>query len=228
MAVIAHLRIPAESFELGRILSVEPGGTVELENMVPLGEKAVPFFSVSDDVRESFEDSVKNHPSVGTILEVTRHDSERLYSLDWNVGRDVFFQGVLELDGQLLSATGTASTWEFEIRFPTHEALSEFQEYCSNAHITLEVGRIYNPVRPGTGMWYGATQAQRKTLMRAVQGGYYSIPRQMSTQELANELDISDQAVTERLRRAIVTLTENTLIAMQDEREEEFDQTHTD
>ena len=71
-------------------------------------------------------------------------------------------------------------------------------------------------------MWYGVTQPQRETLMRAVQRGYYSIPRQMSTQDLAEDLDISDQAVTERLRRAIVTLTENTLIAMQDELEEEF------
>jgi predicted DNA binding protein len=45
----------------------------------------------------------------------------------------------------------------------------------------------------------------------------------MSTQELAEEFDISDQAVTERLRRAIMTLTENTLIAMQAEQDEEFD-----
>lgn len=222
MAVIVHLRIPAKSFELGRILELEANGTIELENMVPLGERAVPFFSVSDDVRESFEKNVENHPSVEQIVEVTRHNSERLYSLDWNVGRDVFFQGVRDMEGQLLNAIGTAITWEFEIRFPTHEALSEFQEYCSNAHISLEVGRIYNPVRPGTGMWYGVTQPQRETLMRAVQGGYYSIPRRMSTQDLAEELDISDQAVTERLRRAIVALTENTLIAMEDELEEEF------
>ena len=223
MAVIAHLRIPAESFELGRILELEESGTIELEDMVPLGEKAVPFFSVSDRVEESFEQNVENHPSVERILEVTRHDDERLYSLDWNIGRDVFLQGVIDLQGQLLSATGTVNTWEFEIRFPTHEALSGFQEYCSNAHIPLEVGRIYNPVRPGTGMWYGVTEAQRETLMRAVQGGYYSIPRRMSTQDLANDLGISDQAITERLRRAIVTLTENTLIAMAEEHGVEFE-----
>ena len=44
MAVIAHLRIPADSFELGRILELDVRGTIELENMIPLGEKAVPFF----------------------------------------------------------------------------------------------------------------------------------------------------------------------------------------
>ena len=223
MAVIVHLRIPADSFELGRILEVKKKGTVELENMVPLGQKAVPFFSVTDDVRASFEKTVGDHPSVERILEITSHDNERLYSLDWNVARDVFFQGIVELNGQLLSASGTASTWQFEIRLPTHEALSEFQDYCENAHLPLEVGRIYNPVRPDAGMWYGVTSPQRETLIRAVEGGYYSIPRQMSTQELAEEFDISDQAVTERLRRAIMTLTENTLIAMQAEQDEEFD-----
>jgi len=224
MAVIAHLRIPSESFELGRILELDASGTIELENMIPMGEKAVPFFSVSEGVRESFERNVESHPSVEHIVEVTSHGGERLYSLDWNVGRDLFFQGILNLDGQLLSATGTVDTWEFEIRFLSHESLSEFQEYCSNAHIPLEVGRIYNPVRPGTGMWYGVTDIQREALMRAVQGGYYSIPREMSTQDLADELGISDQAVTERLRRAIVALTENTLIALEKEQDGGFEQ----
>ncbi|MXR51032.1 helix-turn-helix domain-containing protein [Halovenus sp. WSH3] len=224
MAVIAHFRIPADAFELGQILEIEARGTVKLETMVPLGETAVPFFTVSDEVRESFERSVSNHPAVENIVEVTRHGRERLYSLDWDIGADTLFRGLTDLNGQLLSATGTASTWEFEIRFPTHEALSQFQEYCSDADISLEVGRVYNPTRPGTGMWYGVTHPQRETLMRAVEGGYYSIPRRMSTQDLADELGVSDQAVTERLRRAIVTLTENTLIAMEDELDEEATQ----
>lgn len=215
MAVIAHLRIPADAFELGRILRLDPGTTIELETMVPLGEKAVPFFSVSDEARESFERNVRDHPSVDRIVEVSQHKNERLYSLDWDVSTDDFFLGIAEIGGQLLSATGTTSTWEFEIRFQTHERLSDFQEYCSDASISIEVGRIYNPVRPGTGMWYGLTTAQRETLIRAVEGGYYSIPRQMSTQDLGDALGISDQAVTERLRRGIETLVTNSLLAME-------------
>lgn len=34
-------------------------------------------------------------------------------------------------------------------------------------------------------------------------GGYYSIPRRVSTKDLADELGISDRPVKERLRRAI-------------------------
>jgi len=223
MTVIAHLRIPADSFELGRILDLGAGAVVELEHMVPLGERAVPLFSVEEDVRDDFEATVQNHPSVERITEVSRHDNERMYSFDWNVERDVFFQGVIRFDAQLLSATGRTDTWEFELRFATHDALSAFKQYCTNAHIQVEVGQIYNPTRPDSGMWYGLTAPQREALMRAVRGGYYAIPRQMSTQDLAEELDISDQAVTERLRRAIVALVENTLFVTAETDAEEFD-----
>jgi predicted DNA binding protein len=218
MSVIAHLRIPAESFELGRILDLPDDGSIELEDMVPLGEKAVPFFTVHETGNDAFEKAVRNHPSVKDLRTVSHHEGETLYALDWEVSRDLFFEGIFETDAHLLSARGSTDTWEFELRFPDHERLGDFQDFCSDAHISLEVGRIYNPTRPGNGPWYGLTPPQRETLVRAVRGGYYSIPRQMSTQDLATEFDISDQAVTERLRRAIVTLVENTIIAaMEDE-----------
>ena len=119
-----------------------------------------------------------------------------------------------------MNATGGPEKWEFELRFPSHEALATFQEECSDARIHVEVGRVYNPTRPESGPFYGLTQPQRDTLVRAVDGGYYSIPRQLSTQDIAEEFDISDQAVTERLRRAIVTLVDNSLVAAMEEADE--------
>ncbi|MFC7057333.1 helix-turn-helix domain-containing protein [Halovenus salina] len=47
--------------------------------------------------------------------------------------------------------------------------------------------------------------------------GYYSLPRQASTQELAETFDVSDQAITERLRRAIEMLVTNTLLLTADD-----------
>ena len=223
MSVIVHLRIPSDSFELGRIMAMNVDTTVELASMIPLGEKAIPLFSVFDHNTTAFEETVENHPSVEQLKQVSQHDDEIVYALDWNVGRDVFFSGIQEFHAHLLSATGTRDTWEFELRFPDHDALSAFQEYCSDAHITLDVGRIYNPTQPGSGPWYGLTPEQKETLVKAVEGGYYSIPRQMSTNDLADEFGVSDQAVTERLRRAIISLVENTLIVQSEEKFERVD-----
>lgn len=223
MSVIAHLRVPADSFELGQILDVSGQAGIVLENLVPLGEQAVPFFTIfGSEESQAFRSAVQGHPSVRDIQKVSSHDDRVLFALDWDVSGDRLFQGIHDTKAHLLSATGGPQTWEFELRFRSHESLSEFREFCSDADITLEVGRIYNPTRPESGPFYGLTQRQRDTLVRAVRGGYYSLPRQISTQDLADEFGISDQAVTERLRRAIVALVDNSLVAAIEE-QEEFD-----
>ena len=220
MSVIAHLRVSADSFELGRILNVSAGSSVVLENLVPLGEQAVPFFTIhGTDESNAFRAAVQDHPSVTDIQQVSSHNDRTLFALDWDVSEDRLFRGVHETGAHLLGATGGPNAWEFELRFQSHEALSEFKTYCSDADIGLEVGRIYNPTRPESGPFYGLTQRQRDTLIRAVQGGYYSLPRELSTKDLADEFGISDQAVTERLRRAIVALVDNSLVAAMEEGE---------
>ena len=211
MSVIAEVSIPAHEFELGRILDIERATVIELEEMVPLGETAVPFFSVHAGTSDAFEASVRNHPSVERIQQVSTHEDEVYYSLSWRYERDLVFEGFLETRAHLLTATGHATNWEFELRFPSHDALSAFKSYCENAHITLEVHRIYNPTKPGDAPWFGLTEVQRETLLYAVEAGYYAIPREISTQKLAEEFGVSDQAVTERLRRATIALVENTL-----------------
>jgi len=223
MAVLAHLRISATNFKLGRILDMAEGASIKLETLVPLGEKAVPFFSVHGNVTAAFEERVRAHESVTSITEVSEHDDSILYALDWEVGTDSFFRTIAETGATILTATGGPDTWEFELRFTTHETLEAFREHCSEREVPVEVDRIYNPSRPESGPFYGLTQPQREALVRAFEGGYYSIPRGLSTKDLAQEFGISDQAVTERLRRAILTLVDNSLVAAMEaesEREE--------
>jgi predicted DNA binding protein len=107
--------------------------------------------------------------------------------------------------------------WLFQIRFPSHDRLAEFQTLCFEADIPLDIKRTYNPTRPDAGPWYGLTTPQRETLIYAVENGYYSLPRQSSTREIAEHFDVSDQAITERLRRAIETLVTNTLLLTVDD-----------
>ena len=221
MSVIAHLRISADAFKLGRILDVTAGRSIVLENLVPLGEQAVPFFTIhGEDENRAFKDAVQDHASVTDITEVSSHEDRTLYALNWDISEDALFQCIQEQNAQLLGATGGTDIWKFELRFLSHNSLSEFKAHCSDEGIALDVGRIYNPARPESGPFYGLTQRQRNTLVRAVEGGYYSLPRQLSTQDLAEEFGISDQAVTERLRRAIVALVDNSLIAALEEAEE--------
>lgn len=212
MAVIVELTLPADAFELGQILRIEGGTQITVETMVPLGGQPIPFIRIQNGTRDAFERTVRNHPSVNEIQLVNSHEGELLYTLDWDSSDASLLQTILDLDGVLLSATGTADTWSLELRFPTHSALSEFQEYYLEENIQVSIKHIYNPTRPDAGPWFGVTPSQRETLAYAVESGYYSLPRETSTEALAENFDISDQAITERLRRGISTLVSNTLL----------------
>lgn len=217
MSVIIELGIPSAEFQLGRILSTDGDVNVSLKTMVPLGKHAVPFFQISDHASDSFEARVREHPSVSDLYVVNSHDGETLYGLNWVIDNDTFFDSVLARDGHILEASGRGDEWVFQIRFRTHDALSTFQESCFEGNIPVDIRRIYNPTKPDAGPWYGLTPPQRETLQYAVEMGYYSLPRQISTQQIADEFDISDQAVSERLRRAVATLVNNTLLLTADE-----------
>jgi len=212
MSVIAEISIPATEFELGRIIDVTGPATVELESLVPAGDQAVPFLWVHDADFEAFEDEVMVHSSVDDLTRIDAYDDRVLYTLDWSVDGDSVLAAVRTLDAYVLDATGACDSWRFELRFPSHDALSTFQEVCRDHDIGFEVLRVYNPSKPDLGPWFGLTERQREAIVLAVEGGYYDIPRSCTTVELAEELDISDQAVTERLRRAIVTLVSNTIL----------------
>lgn len=217
MSVIVELSLPAGEFELGRILAVRDEASIVLETMVPMGERSVPFFRLFDGALDSFEDAVQDHSAVEDVRVVSAHNDETLYALDWHVSEDTFFDGLRAADAHLLEATGTARQWTFELRFPSHDTLSAFREHCVDAGIPLDVRGVFNPTRPEAGPWYGLTPPQREMLARAVEAGYYAIPRRTSTKDLAAEFGISDQAVTERLRRAITTMVSNTLHVSEEE-----------
>lgn len=211
MSVIVELSVPGEDFGLGQVLEVVTGITIELENMVPMGETAVPFFWVHNSHRETFVANLADQELINEVSEIDALNGKTLYALKWNGETDKLFQGIQQRGAQVLSATGTPREWEFELRFPDHESLSKFQRYCNREKISLDIARIYNPTRPDSGPWFGLTPVQRETLLLAIERGYYAIPRQCTTLDLAEELGVSDQAITERLRRAIVTLVSNTV-----------------
>ena len=218
MSVIVEMSIPATAFRLGQILSIGGDATITLDTMVPLGDRSVPFFRHYGDGQGSFETAVRDHPDVSSVHMVTSHDDETLYALDWDSTNDAFLGMVDGLAGHVLEATGGADRWSFQLRFPTHNALSTFQEGCFESDIPVDIERIYNPTKPDAGPWYGLTTPQRETLTEAVEKGYYSLPRRISTKELADSFEVSDQAVTERLRRGIETLVTNTLLLTADEK----------
>ncbi|ADQ68035.1 DNA binding protein [Halogeometricum borinquense DSM 11551] len=212
MSLTVVIRLPSSAFELGRALSVQTGERIELETMVPLGAAAIPFFWLYHSGENAFVSAANDHPSVRNIATVDTFDDRTLFALDWDPEADGLFDTIVDCRGRVLDATGAHDEWRLELRFPSHDELSAFRSACQDEQYPLTVERVSRADGSTAKTKFGLTAIQRETLLVAVEAGYYDIPRRCTTVELAEMLDISDQAVTERLRRAIVSLVSNTLV----------------
>lgn len=209
---VIYIRVHGSDFELGRVLQVPPGGTIELDPAVPTGDRRVPFFWLKGAAPEPFATRVRNHPSTSRLEQLVTLDDRTLFAFDFAGTRDHLFEGIDDQYGQIQAGKGSEDGWCFEIRFPSHEEVTRFQTHCENARIRLTLDRI-NSQTPGSEHLPGLTEAQVEALTLAVRTGYYDVPRGTTLEGVAADLGISDQAASERIRRGTKAVITNVLLS---------------
>ncbi|MFC7226211.1 helix-turn-helix domain-containing protein [Salinirubellus salinus] len=205
MTVIAEFSLPAEEFLLGDLLQTTPDVRIRLERVVPTGAEVMPYVWVrlEDERLDAFERVVNEDPLVGQLARLDSVDDETLYAVEWESPPESLFEGVVRSEGAILRGGGAHGRWEFIVRFPDHDRLRAFHEYLDDHGITVSVDRVYTLSEDSeTPDGFDLTETQRETLRTAVRRGYFEVPRRVTATDLAEELGVTPQAVSERIRRA--------------------------
>lgn len=210
MSIIVEYSIPASKFLLGRALKAAPDLEIELEQVIPTGGSAIPYFWVLDDNRDQFEAALDREPGLSEYEAVDELDDQTLYRAEWDLTADTFVRVIVDHDVVLQQSSGDADSWEFQLRFPDAETLSSFRDAYREADVDATVERLYHSAEYSDSL-APLTEAQRTVLERAYEAGYFEVPRQITLDELASRMDLSDQAVNERLRRGLHALLGSTL-----------------
>jgi predicted DNA binding protein len=210
MATVVEFTSPADEFPLGSVFETLPDAAVELERLVPHDEHIIPYFwvrGVSGDIKEAFGD----HPGLTSIALIDSVEDEYLMRAEW----DREYVGVLtalsETGVVVLSGSGTSDGWQFEVRGESREDISAFRSYCTDHDINMTVTTVH-ALLPVQGEEYGLTETQREALVLAHERGYFNSPRESTLAEVAEELGITQQSLSSRLRRGQRRLVGATLV----------------
>jgi hypothetical protein len=103
-------------------------------------------------------------------------------------------------EGPVRSATYEDGHWKLRFSFTDRKHHRTFYEQYS-ASVDLDVIRVSDRSNPMSHGEFGLAERQRDALITALEPGYFVVPREATTAELADELDASPQAVSQRLRR---------------------------
>ena len=211
MSVIAtfYLETPILRIALERV--PEMTVSIEQQTVTDTTPLTLMFWASGDDF-ETFEAGLAADPTVTGSGVLASINGTRLYKVQLTeYGEEVItYQQWAELDAVFLSSERSGDGWRIRMRFPDREGLHRYAEFCEEHDLTFDLQSVYR-AEAGREDTYGLTDVQRETLLAAVEAGYFAIPRETSTEELADRLGISSQAVSERLRRGTETLIRATL-----------------
>lgn len=212
MTVFVELAVPSESLTVGRLLPPEAAVRVELARVVPVGMPVRCCWFIGDDHGVAIE-RLRADPEV-RIEAIEQLPNRALVRLD---GRDEtgFLTLATDAGGTVLGATGADDEWTVRLRFHDHDALATLQGDCEDHGIRVRLHQIHEMNSTDSTERFGLSDQQRETLLDAYRRDYFEIPRSTSISELASTFGVSDQAVSERLRRGIAALLAATVLDRQ-------------
>ena len=212
MATVMEFTAPAEEFPLGSIFENLPGVTVELERLIPHETLIIPYFWVRDAETEDIEAAFEPHEGVTDIRLVDSVEDEYLMRAEWEQEYFGILSALAKANVVVLSGIGMRDVWRFEVRGEGQEAIAEFRAYCQENDIPIEITAVH-AMLPIQGEGYELTETQREALVLAYERGYFDTPRGASLEEIADELGITQQSLSSRLRRGHRRLIGATLVS---------------
>ncbi|WP_255168781.1 bacterio-opsin activator domain-containing protein [Natrononativus amylolyticus] len=212
MSVVAEFSVAADDFALYHSLTAAPDMIVEIERVVAtLEDRVMPYFWVSGGDQAGFEDAFHEDSSVHNISDIDEVEGARLYRAEWTENVESIVYAYTEIGATILRAIGRDESWELRMRFDDHESLGDFQGYCEEREISFELKSLKEQEQPMASAQYDLTPKQRETLVTALEAGYYEVPQKVTMSELADELGVSQQALSKRFHAGHRNLITSTL-----------------
>ncbi|WP_436347627.1 bacterio-opsin activator domain-containing protein [Natronorubrum sp. FCH18a] len=211
MATEATFTVPSDEFPLGSIFEQLPGVTVELERIIPARDVVVPYFWVRGTAVEDIESSFTAHPGVKGIQLVDSVEDEYLLRVEWALDYAGVLNTLTETGIALIEAVGTNQRWTFEIRGDDRNDIASFQQRCRELEIPITLTKLHALTPIETETEAALTESQQEALVLAYNRGYFDSPREVTMDELGEELGITQQAVGSRLRRGLSHILRSTL-----------------
>lgn len=183
--------------------------TVITQGTTDPGATVFPFL-IEYESRAELERMLEDDPTVECFDLVDWADERGIYYIGHTPETKFISTVVTEVNGFLVHTETKRDGWFVRLLLPDREALNRIWEFANENGIRLDIIEIYG-TDAGNEEPYGLTDEQRAALKIAYEKGYFGEPRDISLNEVADELGLSSTAMSGRLRRGMRNLIAATL-----------------
>jgi predicted DNA binding protein len=210
MPTLVKASVPADQFALADTFDLVPAVTFDAVRLVSQdADQVVPLLWINDAEPSKVREALELDETTTEVEVVSQRNHSSLFRMRWTAKVQFLTRVLVDEGGSIVSARGTRDGWVFWVLFPERETISTTYDACDGYDVCIERIQSLDGV-PSLGGLH-LTDTQFKTVKAAVDSGYYRIPRDTTLEELATDLDVSHQALSERLRRGHRALIESVI-----------------
>mgnify|MGYP000014709065 FL=1 len=180
-----------------------PDVTVRPEQMVDEGASSFLVIAVAGETLDQFETELERDSTVCDPVVLDWTETSRVYRIEVADSAVRVTPSLVRAGGRVFDMEGTGGQWLVHAQFRSRSALSQFRSECSERDITFRLDRLYWTTGEANAGACGLTADQQVALETAHKEGYFDVPRGISQAELADKLDISPSAMSQRIRRGM-------------------------
>lgn len=209
--LVATFQLEPEAVALADTLTAFPSIEVQAERVAAHATVwTMPCLWVSADDFGAVDEAIAADSSVERVVGSTEFIDQKYYQIDWDDGVDERIDSYIDHEGSVLNARATGDGWRVRVRFVSRDQFDEFRHTLHERGWSFELVSITRPedtADPAIDL----TPDQQEALAAAKEHGYFAVPRETSTRELADELDMSHQNLSKLLRRATGKLVDKSI-----------------
>jgi predicted DNA binding protein len=156
----------------------------------------------------AFGDAASREPAVDELKLLEDGELRRLYWLRAVPGTidQRAYEAAVDSGGFYLQSRHVEGGWCTTMNYPDQACFREFQRRISAEGMEIEPTVIRVGQYLLSGGAFELTEKQEAVLSVAVEEGYFDVPRGTTLSQVADRIGISEQAASERLRRAMDSL----------------------
>ena len=215
-ASTAQFVLPADGVAFSDLFERIPNARIEIISTVASpANHGIVVVRADEHERDTVDAALQADSTVMTAQYCGKRSGGWSYHIEWS-DRPRSLMRQLTAEGlMLLSVQGYADWWRFRLLASDWDMLARGHEILEGSGRKAECKRISSFERQHSEDEM-LTKKQREALIEAFEAGYYDIPRNVVATDLASQLNISHQALSERVRRAHKRLIKDELFVRED------------
>ena len=200
MSLIAAHRVQSPGLAMTDTLAAtDVSVSLERTRRIASGRSRLHFWANGSNL-DGFERALRGDDSVFGVAQLDDDgDENRLYSAQVDAAATLTAASE-EFDATWLTVQYADDWWHTESRFPDMDTLDRYRAWLTDRDAAVHVDNVYVEEVDDDGP--DLTRRQRETVVLAYEKGFFEVPRQATLSDLAVEFDVSEQAISQRLRRA--------------------------